>query len=111
MKKHVLVVLSNPVRGREDDYNEWYSHQHIQDVLRVPGFLSAQRFTIAQDDANARWRYLAIYEFEAALAADVLPELFSRAGTAQMVLSEAMDLQHYSATPWVAITDRLIASG
>ena len=110
MKKHALIGLSNPLSGREAEFNDWYSHQHVQDVLRVPGFVSAQRFKIAQDDAKMQWKYLAIYEFEAELPEDVLAELFSRAGGEQMVLSDAMDLQHYSATPWVAITDKLTAN-
>lgn len=110
MKRHALIVFSNPVPGRESEFNEWYSQRHIQDVLEVPGFLSAQRFRLAQDDANAHWQYLAIYEFEAELPEGVLAELFNRAGSARMVLSDAMDMQHYSATPWVAITEKLGAN-
>jgi hypothetical protein len=108
--KCVLVVLSNPVAGRESEYNEWYSNQHVHDVLRAPGFLSAQRFALGQDDENAHWKYLAIYEFEAENPADALAELTARAGTADMVISEAMDLQNYSVTPWMAISDKLVAN-
>lgn len=109
MSKCVLVVLSNPVAGREDEYNHWYTTQHLADVLRVPGFVSAQRFRIAQDDGSAAWKYLALYEFEADDPAKALAELTARAGTPDMVLSEAMDMQAYSVTPWVAICDRRIA--
>lgn len=109
MRKCVLVVFSNPVAGREDDYNDWYDRQHLADVLEVPGFLSAQRFKLAGDAAGFAWSYLAIYEFEADDPADALAELTKRAGTPDMVLSEAMDFSNYSATPWAAITAKRIA--
>ena len=35
MAKLWLVVLTNPVEGREDEYNEWYSGRHLEDVLAV----------------------------------------------------------------------------
>lgn len=107
MQKFVLQVLSNPVAGREDEYNRWYDEQHLADVLKVPGFLSAQRFTLASsDDTESTWRYLALYEFEAEDAAQAMAALTERAGGPEMPLSEAMDMNVYSVTPWVAITDR-----
>ena len=51
MTKCNFVILSNPVAGREDEFNEWYTKQHLDDVLKVPGFVAAQRFT-AQDPEN-----------------------------------------------------------
>jgi hypothetical protein len=49
--RYSLVVLSNPVSAaRERAYNDWYDHQHVPDVLRVPGFKSAQRFKLASNE-------------------------------------------------------------
>lgn len=110
MKKCVLVVLSNPVAGREAEFNDWYSNQHLADVLKVPGFLSAQRFKLGQEGSGAAWQYLAIYEFEAADPAEALAVLTARAGSPDMVISEAMDMQTYSVVPWVAITEKLATS-
>ena len=107
MNKYILAVASNPVAGREDEYNDWYTNRHLGDVLKVPGFQSAQRFRIAQDDSSAQWKYLAIYEFESDDPAATLANLTARAGTPDMVLSDAMDMQAYSVVPWVAITDEL----
>lgn len=107
MKKCVLVVFSNPMAGREREYNEWYDGHHLADVLKVPGFLSAQRFTLGGVAAGAQWKYLALYEFEADDPASALAELTKRAGTPDMVLSEAMDLTNYSAVPWVAVGDKI----
>lgn len=48
--EYSLVVLSNPMPGRERPYNEWYDHEHVPDVLRVPGFLTGQRLKLVADE-------------------------------------------------------------
>src|SRR5262249_1222043 len=65
MPKAVLVVLTNPVAGQEDDYNDWYDNEHIPDLLAVPGITAAQRYTIAPASGQKpEQKYLAIYEIE-----------------------------------------------
>ena len=65
MSRFTFVVLSNPVGGLEDEYNEWYDTVHLGDVLAVDGVVSAQRFRYADiaDDAPP-YRYMAVYEWE-----------------------------------------------
>jgi hypothetical protein len=63
----VLVVLSDPVEGRADEYNGWYSDVHIRDALRYSETsISAQRFRRVPAPAAGPERhlngYLAIYE-------------------------------------------------
>ena len=29
MAKHVFVVLTNPLEGKEDAYNDWYTNVHL----------------------------------------------------------------------------------
>lgn len=41
-----LIVLSNAAPGRDAEYNDWYEHIHLPDVLRNPGFVSAERFKL-----------------------------------------------------------------
>jgi hypothetical protein len=63
LQEHRLVVLSNPATpAQEDEYNTWYDHQHMPDVLRVPGFVSAQRFVRIGGDWKTP-RYLVIFTF------------------------------------------------
>jgi hypothetical protein len=108
MKKHVLVVQSNALAGRDDEFNQWYTETHLDDVLRVPGMLSAQRFKIAAADPGAKHKYLAIYEFEADDPATVLASLNSRAGTPDMMISQAMDMQTVAMAPWCAVTEKVV---
>ena len=96
MKKHVFVVLTNPVEGREDEYNEWYSGVHLNDVLKVPGIVSAQRFMLSdvqRDTPPLPYRYLALYEIETDNLNHTLAVLGERAGTAAMIISDAVGTQ------------------
>jgi hypothetical protein len=97
MPKCKLVVMTEPVAGREDEYNEWYTHQHLADVVAVPGFRSAQRFKLTDamgfDHPN---RYLAIYEIDSDNPQEVLAEMFRRRGTPAMVVSDSLDLSKAS---------------
>ena len=46
--RKIQLVYSNPVPGMEDEFNEWYSDRHVHEILRVPGYLSAQRFRVTR---------------------------------------------------------------
>jgi len=63
MAKGIMVVASSPADGREDEYNEWYTREHIPALLSVPGFVSARRFRVHGSPEGHK--YLAIYELEA----------------------------------------------
>ena len=38
---HRLIVFTEPVIGREDEYNEWYDEVHLPEVLATDGFVAA----------------------------------------------------------------------
>ncbi|MEJ7935313.1 hypothetical protein WG907_13750 [Sphingobium sp. AN558] len=59
MMDDLLLVLSNPRDGRHEDFNDWYSHVHIRDVMRLPGSSAVQRLRLAPD---RQFAYLAVYE-------------------------------------------------
>ncbi|WP_110948843.1 DUF4286 family protein [Pseudomonas bohemica] len=93
MTHYTFVVLTNPVQGQEHEYNHWYDQQHLPDVLAVPGFISARRFRMVHDPmvSTPLWRYLALYEIDAADPVAVLDEVLLRVGGEAMVMSEALD--------------------
>ena len=63
VKEYGFIVFSNPsTPGREEEFNNWYDHQHMPDVLRIPGFVSAQRFVTMSASPNSTLpRYLIIF--------------------------------------------------
>jgi hypothetical protein len=96
MIEAMLVVLTNPSSGREDDFNDWYTNIHLRDVLRFRGPIAARRFkrsaTQVQDSSRvSAWHYLALYEVSD-------PALFT---------NEHYD---YSGTKWMRITDAIDVS-
>ncbi|WP_147383900.1 DUF4286 family protein [Noviherbaspirillum sedimenti] len=107
MKKFNFVVWSNPQPGTEEEYNAWYTNQHLADVLKVPGFVAAQRFKLAQAESALPGRYLAIYEMETDDPEAALAELFRRSGTAEMPLNAALDMNTISTALFAAITDKV----
>lgn len=93
MPRYSFVVHSNPVAGREDEYNEWYSKEHLPALMRIPGMISAKRFRhIPQQlrEGEPAFRYLAIYEIETDKPETFFGELMARAGTERLPTSSAL---------------------
>ncbi|MBE0597146.1 MAG: hypothetical protein IH614_07745 [Desulfuromonadales bacterium] len=110
MGKYSYVFFTNAVEGRDDEYNAWYTGQHVPDVLQVPGFVAATRYRLTEHGAmgpTAQHRYLIIYEVETDTPEAVLAELGHRAP--EMVMSDALRTDDLTGALWEAITDRLVA--
>jgi len=89
-----LLVFSNPVAGQEAEYNRWYSNQHQQDVVSVPGFKTAQRFVISDvqlRESKPLPKYVIIYKIETEDLASVYAEVKRRIETGVTVISPAYD--------------------
>jgi hypothetical protein len=114
MAKYTFIVLTNPVEGKESEYNEWYNRHHIPDVLNVPGFVSGQRFRLADAqmsrDGNRAHNYLAIYEIETDDLAGTLKELRARGGTAEIVPSDAIDMKNVATYIFTPVAGKVLAS-
>ena len=92
MASYVLVVPSDPKPGQDDEYNHWYDEQHLGDLLAIPGFTSARRFTADPASPNPTDAgYLTLYEIETDDPAEMLAELVRRAQSGQMPISPALD--------------------
>ncbi|HKN00894.1 MAG TPA: hypothetical protein VJX23_10290 [Candidatus Binataceae bacterium] len=114
MAKYTFIVLTNPVAGKETEYNEWYNRDHIPDVLNVPGFVCAQRFRLADaqfgGEASKAYKYLALYEIETEDLAGTLKELRARGGTAEIVPSDAIDMKNVGTFIFTPIAEKVMAS-
>lgn len=90
MSAHTYVVFSNPAEGRDDEYNRWYNDVHLDEVLQVPGFVSATRHRIEpQDGAEPEYGYVALYQIESD-PEPALAELMRRAGSGELQMSDAL---------------------
>jgi len=62
MPTALFTVKTTVTPEREKAFNHWYNHEHIPDVSKFKGVLSARRYkAIMPED---KFQYVAIYEFE-----------------------------------------------
>jgi hypothetical protein len=56
----LLAALMEPEASVEDEFNDWYDHEHLPHMCAIPGVLTGVRFI-----AVAGWpRYVALYDLE-----------------------------------------------
>ncbi|MEM5449356.1 hypothetical protein [Paraburkholderia guartelaensis] len=91
-----LLVFSEPTELSEFDFNEWYDKQHIPDLLKIPGVIAARRLKASEAQFDVKddlpGRYLAVYEIKTDSIESVFSEMKARVDTADMVMSEAINL-------------------
>jgi hypothetical protein len=60
-----LLVFTNAVDGRDDEYNKWYDEVHAVEMCALPEYSSVTRYrlTDAQMAPDQPYRYVAVYEY------------------------------------------------
>ena len=94
----LAVVMTNPLDNRHDEFNDWYSHIHIRDVMRAPASIAVQRFVLSADQLPAGngverspAQYLALYE---TYDIEKLTYAHRHVFTPAMLVSDSIDLSH-----------------
>ena len=91
MSTCLQFALSNPVSGREDEFNRWYDAEHLLHGVRTPGLLAGQRFQrVAGPWPSGKHAYLAIWEIDDPALA--IAQLTQARGTDAMPISSAIDM-------------------
>jgi hypothetical protein len=106
VREYVYVVRSGPVAGGDEAYNDWYSNVHLADVLAVPGFVSAQRFRVADPSAPDAPSppYLALYTMRTDDPEGLLATLTNHVESGRMDMSEAFDTETVTTMLYEALT-------
>jgi len=55
----LFLVFSHPIPGREEEFENWYTGQHVADVVNAAGFDTGRRYRLAGEGPH---RYLALYQ-------------------------------------------------
>jgi hypothetical protein len=103
MARHVLVVHTRPIEGKDAEFNEWYDTVHLSEVLKVDGFVAATRYR-AEPSVHGElpeFPYLAIYEVEAESLPGALAALSSAAKS--MDMGSALDRNGMATYAYTAI--------
>jgi hypothetical protein len=92
-KKYKLVVFTNAVEGKDEEFNDWYQNTHLQQVVSIKTFVQAQRFrfhtNIVPGGANSS-RYMAIYDIETDDIGAALAAMNDLAASGRMPLPDSM---------------------
>ena len=112
MADHVLVVLTNPIDGDDDAYNEWYTNQHLKEVVAIPGFVAARRFELTDSQLEgfspSSHRYMALYEIDGDPAA-AFELLTAEMESGRIVLPESINQETISPWCFAPISERVAA--
>ncbi|TDC88539.1 DUF4286 family protein [Actinomadura sp. 7K507] len=98
MKKFMLHVQARPVSLDEDvlkEFNRWYDEVHLPEVLAIEGFVTARRYTPAEDEDP----YITQYELEGDPEA-VIGRLLKAAADGELNMSETLRMEP---RPWMAV--------
>jgi hypothetical protein len=115
MAKMILAVLTNPVsQERDAEFNEWYTNTHLNDVLKVPGYVAATRFKVIDkpmmDGAELpKQRYLAIYELDTDDVDQAAAQLMTAVQDGGMSVSDSLDPATIMANFYERVSDRRTA--
>lgn len=95
----MLLVMSNPVQGKEDDYKKWYIEQHIPDCLKIQGFVNGRLLASAAQQhplqTQFQYEYIAVFNIETDAIDVLINELKNRMNTPLMRFSESFDFNNF----------------
>src|SRR3954470_8949909 len=59
-KPGLLLMMTDIDPASEADFNRWYEEEHLDERMKIPGFINARRFTALEGGP----KYLALYDLE-----------------------------------------------
>jgi hypothetical protein len=91
MPDYKFVVFSNPVEGKDAEFNSWYDDVHLGEVVALPGFIGAKRFRVHPNGGvQPAHGYLAIYEMSTTDPQAVLTNLTDAAASGALRMSDTL---------------------
>ncbi len=95
MARFQYTVLSRSQPGQEEEFVRWYIEQHLPDVSRMPGVVSAKLFRMdfqrVYDLDAPQWTLMTHYELEGEQPGPIIDGLKAASGSARMGASDALD--------------------
>ena len=102
MPSYMIVALTNPVPGHEDEFNDWYDTVATPIYRQVPGCNPLGRFKIADlprlhtFSSEHQWQYLSLYQVESDDIETKLKEMAEFANRAEgYYMSDAIDRSRF----------------
>lgn len=93
MTRYKYLAFSQASAGRDAEYAAWID-SHLEDVLRTPGFVRAQRFAAVLPPLGPLTPNLILYEIEADDPAEAVARLEARGRSGDLAVSDVVDFAH-----------------
>lgn len=110
MAKHILLALTNPVEGRDAEYNDWYNNVAYPTYKSLPGLVPLGRFKAVDVphmfpfEMDNQFEYLSMYYFEADDAVAFMERIKATfADRPEYVFSEDIDQSKFFEPIFVAL--------
>lgn len=74
LETYYYMIFNDPAPGTENEWNKWYNEQHQVDVASIPGFKTAQRYAVSENQLSSSkplTKYLVSYQ----IVTDDLPSV------------------------------------
>ncbi len=95
MAHYQFIVLSQAKPGQDEEFVRWYRDQHLVDVAKQPGVLSAKLFETDYQKvytlAAPQWKLLTIYELESDDPEATVDMIRAKFGSPEMPMSDSLD--------------------
>ena len=95
MARFQYTILSRSQAGQEEEYISWYAEQHLPDVTRMPGVVSAKLFRMdfqrVYDLDAPQWTLMTLYELEGDDPEAMINALRDASGSAEMPATDTLD--------------------
>jgi hypothetical protein len=103
MARHLVITHTRPLEGKDAEFNDWYDNIHLAEVLKVEGFVTAQRYRVepAADGALPELPYIAIYEVETESLSQTMAAL--RTASRSMDMGDSIDRRSVQQQVFTAI--------
>ena len=112
MAKHVLLALTNPVAGKDAEFNDWYNTVAYPTYKSLPGLVPLGRFKAVDVphmfpfEMDNQFQYLSMYYFEADDAEVFMKNIKDTfANRPEYVFSENIDQSKFFEPIYIAIGD------
>ena len=110
MAKHILLALTNPMEGRDAEYNDWYNSVAYPTYKSLPGLVPLGRFKAVDVphmfpfEMDNQFQYLSMYYFEADDAVAFMERIKATfADRPEYVFSEDIDQSKFFEPIFVAL--------
>ncbi|HEX7819273.1 MAG TPA: hypothetical protein VF475_12075 [Sphingobium sp.] len=95
MARYTYTILSRSKPGQEAEYEAWYRDRHVDDVIKMPGVLSARLFNLefqrVYDLDAPQYQLMTIYELDCEDPEATIDAIKAASGSEAMPGTDTLD--------------------